>query len=46
MYQYTSFALWRSKVSNKSEDEKIVLAESGHVRLSQLTNTMRKLTGL
>lgn len=31
VYQYTSFALWRNKVQGKSDDEKIILAESGQV---------------
>ncbi|KAM0755841.1 eukaryotic translation initiation factor 3 subunit 6 [Meredithblackwellia eburnea MCA 4105] len=31
VYQYQNFALWRSKVGNKSEDEKMILAESGHI---------------
>ncbi|KAI5479603.1 eukaryotic translation initiation factor 3 subunit L [Pseudohyphozyma bogoriensis] len=31
VYQYTSFVLWRSKATGKSEEEKLVLAESGHI---------------
>ncbi len=46
VYQYTSFALWRGKVTGKTEDEKAVLAESGQVSLSSnlidsmITNTL------
>jgi len=29
VYQYTSFALWRNKVTGKTEEEKAILAESG-----------------
>ncbi|GAA5968112.1 hypothetical protein JCM11641_003735 [Rhodosporidiobolus odoratus] len=31
VYQYTAFALWRSKVQGKTDEEKAVLAESGQV---------------
>ncbi|ORY72583.1 RNA polymerase I-associated factor PAF67-domain-containing protein [Leucosporidium creatinivorum] len=31
VYQYTSFALWRNKVAGKTEEEKLILAESGQV---------------
>ena len=31
VYQYTSFALWRAKAAGKTEDEVLILAESGQV---------------
>lgn len=33
VYQYTAFALWRSKTQGKTDEEKAILAESGQVRL-------------
>ncbi|GAA5885348.1 hypothetical protein JCM6882_009582 [Rhodosporidiobolus microsporus] len=31
VYQYTSFALWRSKIEGKTDEEKAILAESSQV---------------
>ncbi|BGP30011.1 hypothetical protein JCM10296v2_001763 [Rhodotorula toruloides] len=31
VYQYTAFALWRSKTQGKTDEEKAILAESGQV---------------
>ncbi|KAK4058739.1 hypothetical protein OIO90_000183 [Microbotryomycetes sp. JL221] len=31
VYQYTSFTLWRNKVAGKTDEEKMILAESGQI---------------
>jgi hypothetical protein len=36
VYQFQSFAQWREKVKNKSEDELGMLAENSQVRLVQV----------
>jgi translation initiation factor 3 subunit L len=36
VYQFQSFAQWREKVKNKSEDELGMLAENSQVRRAQV----------